>query len=320
MTNLERRRAMSRMKRIEEAREERFRRLQMLESTGQRITDRPTNRPYDSKEDVLIQKREERKIKAVAKANEKYSEELKNEINSIFNDINDGIEVINTFNYSHDDNEFKIQRVEIPLFNWYDRFSFGKNEISKLTWDKDYDIKPIKKDEYPIFELEIDYFEVGLCLCDPYKSYNWENTFTTPIDLYDYWEEHHDSYIKRGVDFNKYFKERWGWTVGCVARFNGDWDFFDVCLPDRDFVHTSNTLSNALLISSEEAVDHLSNYSGEHFYELMFRKVNIELPNNKFGLTVAKQFNKGKSNNNIVSLSFDKDIYKNIKKLVDVCE
>ena len=33
MTNLERRRAMARMKRIEEAREERFRRLQMLEST-----------------------------------------------------------------------------------------------------------------------------------------------------------------------------------------------------------------------------------------------------------------------------------------------
>ena len=254
---------------------------------------------------------------AVRKSNEKYSEKLKNEINSIFNDINEGIELINTFNYSHDDNEFKIQRVRIPLINWSDRFS-GESKVKNLTWNKDYDIKPIEKDEYPIFELKIDYLNVGLCLYDPWESYNWENTYTTPRSLYDDWEDQKEDMDKE--EEYEYFEKVSEWTVGCVASFNNDWDFFDACIPDRDYVFTEDTLSNALLIPSEEAINEFNSYSGRHFYESMFREVIIKLPNNDFGFTVAKQFNKGKNKGNLVILSFNKDIYKNIKKLVDICE
>ena len=74
MTNFERRRAMSRMKRIEEARQERFRRLQMLESRGQReLGKRVTNKPYNPDEDILVKKKNER---------EANKEELIRDINS----------------------------------------------------------------------------------------------------------------------------------------------------------------------------------------------------------------------------------------------
>ena len=312
MTNLERRRVMARMKRIEEAREERFRRFRMLESRGQRITDRPTNRPYDPEKDVLVDKKFEREVQVIYKHDKNFANELKNDINKIFSDFSKGIGLIEEYNNSVDD-DFKINSVEIPFRDgaWFEDTGgsgFTHIEFKKIVWFEFDDLPGPSSIWYNGFKLNDMY--AMFSLANPYSE-GWEFPIVSPQDYMNGgYKAKYDNIFDWNIVFQTSFKNPFG---------GGQYDC--VVIPIMSYINYNDSnlddtsVKDAMLTSVEEQFD-----NNQYDYDNFFENIKITLPDNDFGKTVAKTLNNGKGNNNVLEIYFDEKVYNNLKRIVNTCK
>lgn len=293
-------------------------RKSIFESQGQKITERPNNRPYDPKEDVLVNKKFEREAEVVSKRSKKFADEIKNDINKIFSDFSKGIELVEEYNNSVDD-DFKINSIEIPFSDgaWYkddDSTDFIPIEFKKIVWFED-DGEP--SDDaiwYDYFELNDTY--AMFSLADPYYE-GWEFPCVNP------WVYMDGGYIAE-------YGDTFDWNIAFQTSFDnpfGGGEYDCVVIPIRSYNNDDEhdlyetSVKKAMLTSVEEQFNnnYYANYRDDYYFNF-FGDIKITLPNNDFGKTVVKTLNQGRSSDNNTFIYFDEDVYNNLKKIVNTCK
>lgn len=88
-----------------------MRNRRIIESDGQKIRYRRTNRPYNSKEDKLVKNKLDREVNKVEKLNEQRKKEIEKEIQNWLSYCMDITETIDEYNYNTNEDDLRVDQM-----------------------------------------------------------------------------------------------------------------------------------------------------------------------------------------------------------------